>query len=223
MEYTIEGRPSYSILKVKLKPGESVTVEPGSYMLHKGEVEVRTGTGGVLRALARAVGGGESIFLNTFVAKSEAEIWVAPGTPGDIAAIELKGGEIYIQDGSYLAHVGDVSIGVGWRGLKGLITEGELVWLKASGTGVVFVNSYGAIEELRLAPGERVTVDNMHFVAMDSTTKWNIRRLGGLKTLAFGGEGLVIEIEGPGRLWVQTRILPPLAQLIAKFLPTRKS
>jgi uncharacterized protein (AIM24 family) len=31
---------------------------------------------------------------------------------------------------------------VGWRGLKDLIAEGELVWLKAEGRGLVFVNAY---------------------------------------------------------------------------------
>lgn len=222
MRYVVEGRPAYSILKVQLEPGESITVEPGSYMLHFGEVEVKTSTGGLLGAIARRIAGGESFFLNTFTARSRAEIWIAPGTPGDIVAIELRGGELLIQDTSYLAHYGDVKLGVGWRGLKGLIVEGELVWLKASGFGIVFVNSYGGIESIELKQGEKATIDNMHFVAMDATVKWNVRKLGGLKTLFLGGEGVVIDVEGPGRVWVQTRILPPLAQLLARFLPIKQ-
>ncbi|HIP66168.1 MAG TPA: TIGR00266 family protein, partial [Pyrodictium sp.] len=39
------------------------------------------------------------------------------------------------------------------------------------------------------------------------------------KSFLFGGEGIVLEVQGPTKLLVQTRILPPLAQLIAKFLP----
>jgi uncharacterized protein (TIGR00266 family) len=219
LRYVIEGRPAYSILKVWLEPGESITVEPGSYMLHRGEVEVSTETGGIGGAIARRLFGGESVFLNTFRARGRgAEVWVAPGTPGDIGVLELNG-SLYIQDTSYLAHVGDVKLTVGWRGLKGLIAEGELVWLKAEGRGLVFVNAYGGLELLELGLGEKVTIDNMHFVAMDSTVKWDVRRLGGLKTLAFGGEGLVIEVTGPGRVFVQTRVLPPLAQLLSKFMP----
>ncbi len=222
MRYTIEGRPAYSILKVWLEPGESITVEPGSYMLHKGDIEVATGTGGIGGAIVRRLFGGESIFLNTFKAKGRgAEIWIAPPTPGDIAVVELNG-SIYIQDTSYLAHTGDIKLTVGWRGLKGLIAEGELVWLKAEGRGLVFVNAYGGIEVVELKPGEKATIDNTHFVAMDTSVSWDVRKLGGLKTLVLGGEGLVIEVTGPGRVWVQTRTLPPLAQLISKFLPTRK-
>jgi len=96
-----------------------------------------------------------------------------------------------------------------------------LVWLKAEGRGLVFVNSYGGIEVLELKPGEKATIDNTHFVAMDSNVRWDVRKLGGLKTFVFGGEGLVIDVVGPGRVWVQTRTLPPLAQLLSKFLPKK--
>jgi uncharacterized protein (AIM24 family) len=64
LRYVIEGRPAYSILKVWLEPGESITVEPGSYMLHRGEVEVSTETGGIGGAIARRLFGGESVFLH---------------------------------------------------------------------------------------------------------------------------------------------------------------
>ncbi|MEM1938816.1 MAG: TIGR00266 family protein [Acidilobaceae archaeon] len=218
IDYVIERGPAYSVLKVKLNPGVSITVEPGAYMLHKGDIEVQTSTMGVASAIARRLFGGESIFLNTFRARSSAEIWIAPETPGDIVGIRLEGGDLIIQDTSYLAHVGDIKLSIAWRGFKGLIAEGELIWLKTSGYGLVFVSAYGAIEELKLDRGEKMTVDNGHFVALDGTIKWGVRKLGGLKTLVFGGEGLVIDVEGPGRVWVQTRTLPALAQILAKYL-----
>ena len=217
-EFSIERSPAYGVLKVKLRPGESVVVESGSYMLSRGEVEIKTMTGGIVRGILRALAGGESLFLNMITARSEAEVWIAPPVAGDIAAVRLDGGELVIQDSSYLAHIGDIRVGVAWRGLKGLIAEGELVWLKASGRGVVFINSYGAMEELRLGPGERVTVDNMHFVAMDSSVRWRIRKFGGWKSFLFGGEGFVVEVEGPGRVWLQTRNLPAFAGILARFL-----
>ncbi|MEM4576230.1 MAG: TIGR00266 family protein [Candidatus Nezhaarchaeales archaeon] len=221
VQYRVEKGPAYSTLKVLLNPGESIVVEPGSYMLHRGEVQISTSSLGVSTGIARMLTGGESFFFNSFTARSPTEIWIAPSVPGDIAAIELNG-ELFIQDTSYLAHVGEVELSVGWRGLKGLIAEGELFWLKASGRGLVFVNSYGAIEEISLGPGERVTVDNGHFVAMDGTIQWRIRKLGGLKTFFFGGEGLVIETTGPGRIWIQTRTLPSFASVISKYLPKGK-
>lgn len=221
VEYKVEKDPAYSVLKIKLMPGESITVEPGSYMLHKGDVSVSTSSLGVMTGLARKLLGGESFFMNTFTAKSTAEIWIAPQLPGDITAIKLKNEEVFIQDTSYLAHVGNIDISVGYRGLRGLIAEGELFWLKASGSGVIFVSSYGGIIEQNIAPGESLVIDNRHFVAMDSSLKWEIRKLGGMKTFFFGGEGFVIEVTGPGRVWVQTRTLPALAYAIAKYLPKK--
>ncbi|MEB3774181.1 MAG: TIGR00266 family protein [Desulfurococcales archaeon] len=220
VEYRIEHSPAYSLLKVWLKPGESITVEPGSYMLHKGEVEVKTSSGGILRGLSRMLMGGESFFMNTVTARSDVELWIAPGLAGDIAAVELNGGSLVIQDGSYLAHIGDIEVSTAWRGLKGLLAEGELVWTRASGTGIVFINSYGAMEQINLGPGEKATIDNAHFVALDDTVSWNVRKWGGWKTLFFGGEGIVLDVVGPGRVWVQTRNLPLFARIIRRFLPS---
>ena len=219
MEYKIEYRPSFALLKVSLSPGETITVEAGSYMLHKGEVEIQTKTGGLLKGLARSLLGGESMFMNTFVARSPSEIWIAPSVMGDIIEVDLNG-TLYVQDMSYLAHTGDIDVTVGWRGLKGLFAEGELVWLKIEGRGKVFINSYGAIERIDLNPGEKITVDNMHFVAMDGTVSWRTRKFGGMKSFLFGGEGIVMDVEGPGRVWVQSRNLPIFARILRKYLPS---
>ncbi len=218
MRFSIEGRPAYSMLKVWLERGESITAEPGAFVFHRGEVEVSTGTQGVLGAIARRIAGGESPFLNTFKAKSRvAEVWVAPSSPGDIAVIELSGA-VYVKDECYLAHAGDVKLTAGWRGLTGLIAEGELLWLKAEGNGLVFVNTYGGLEVVELGSREKAVVDNGHIVAMDPTVNWRPGLLGGVKTQAFGGEGLVLHLEGPGRIWIQTRTLPLFARLLSKYV-----
>lgn len=222
MEWSKTLGPSYTVLRVRLEPGEEVWSEPGAMMLVRGEVEVKTTSGGLGRAFLRRLAGGESFFFNVFRAESPAEVWLVPGIPGDIEAIELHGDEWVIQDTSYLAHYGDVEVSAGFRGLRGLVAEGELFWLKARGRGVVWVNSYGGIARVDVAPGERVIVDNFHFVAMPASTEYSVRKLGGLKTLVFGGEGLVIEVEGPTTLYLQTRTLPPLARLLARFLPRHR-
>ncbi|MFN4046134.1 MAG: AIM24 family protein, partial [Acidilobaceae archaeon] len=98
-----------------------------------------------------------------------------------------------------------------------LLAERQLFWLKVSGRGTVFINSFGAIEEITLGVGERITVDNGHFVAMDANLRWDARKLGGLKTFIVGGEGVVFDIEGPGRLWVQSRVLPWFASIISGY------
>ena len=218
MKWDVTCKPSYSLLKVELEPGETVTAEPGAMVYMKGDIEIKTSSGGILKGIMRSMLGGESFWLNTYRARSPAEIWFAPSLPGDIEALNIDGKGLIIQDTSYLAHHGDISIGTAWRGFRGLLAEGELFWLKAEGRGLVWVTSYGGLEKLELKPGERVIVDNFHFVAMDDGMKWKVRKFGGLKSFLFGGEGLVIEVEGPGRLVLQTRSLPPFIGLISKYL-----
>jgi len=219
LEWSIDYRPAYSILKVKLSPGEEVTSEPGAMLLYKGDVEIKTHTaGGAFRGLLRAVAAGESFFVNTYKAKSPAEIWFAPSIPGDIMYMELSDEGLVVQDTSYLAHHGDIGLSIAWRGLRGFLAEGELFWLKVAGRGGVWINSYGSIDKLELKPGERVIIDNFHFVALTEGTKWRIRKFGGWKSFIFGGEGLVVEVEGPGTVYVQSRILPTFAKLVRKYM-----
>ena len=224
MKWEVIAKPSYSILRIELGPNESVTAEPGAMVYMAGDVDVKTHTGGLRRALARKFLGGESIFMNAFIAGPRGgEIWFASSLPGDIEYTVLDGSRsLIIQDTSYLAHHGDIELGVAWRGFKGLLAEGELFWLKAKGVGGVWISSYGSILKRDLGPGERIVVDNFHFVAMDDGMRWDVRRFGGLKSFLFGGEGLVIEIEGPGRVYLQTRSLPPFMQIISKYIGRRR-
>ena len=218
MKWNVTCKPSYSLLKVGLEPGETVTAEPGAMVYMKGDIEIKTSSGGILKGIMRSMLGGESFWLNTYRARSHAEIWFAPSLPGDIEALNIDGKGLIIQDTSYLAHHGDISIGTAWRGFRGLLAEGELFWLKAEGRGLVWVTSYGGLEKLELKPGERVIVDNFHFVAMDNSMKWRVRKFGGIKSFMFGGEGIVIEIEGPGRVILQTRSLLPFIERISRYI-----
>lgn len=216
----MECKPAYSLLRVSLEPGEEITSEAGAMLLFKGDLEIKTHTGGgILRGLLRGVLGTEAVFLNTYTARGRSEVWLAPAIPGDIHYIPLRGESYVVQDSSYLAHHGDIDVGVAWRGFRGLIAEGEVVWLKLSGVGGVWVNAYGGIERVDLAERERTTIDNLHFVAMRDDMDWRVRRFGGWKSFLLGGEGFVLEVRGPGTVLVQTRALPPFARLISKFTP----
>ncbi len=221
MKWEVKHSPAYSLLKVFLTPGESLTVEAGSYMAHRGDVEIKTGTKGLLSAISRAIFTGEPVFLNTLTARNAAEIWVAPPAPGDIAAIQVEPGKpIVIQDTSFLAYSGDIKLSVSFS-FKRFWVERQFAWLKAEGLGTVWVSSYGAMETVELGPGERMTVDNLHFVAMEDTLHYRTRKFGGWKSTIFGGEGLVIELEGPGKVWLQTRMVPGLVELLSPYIKTR--
>jgi uncharacterized protein (TIGR00266 family) len=220
MKWEVVAKPAYSMLKVYLSPGDEVTAEAGAFVAGQGDYEIVTETGGVLKAFARALLGGETIFLNRYRARGSCTLWFAPSLPGDIEYVKLNG-RLIVQDMSYIASHGNVDISVAWRGFKGLLAEGELVWLKLDGFGGVWVNSYGGIEKIDLKPGEKLVLDNFHFVAMDDTIRYRITKFGGIKSFILGGEGIVAELEGPGRILIQSRSLPPFAQLLAKLIGRR--
>jgi|FaiFalFF_MnMetaG_3_1042247.scaffolds.fasta_scaffold04930_2 uncharacterized protein (TIGR00266 family) len=219
MRWEIAPERTYPVLRIFLEQGEEVIAEPSALLLMQGPVRVDTGIrGGLLQGLMRSLLGGESIFLNTFRAEGPAQVWLAPAGIGDIHYVPLNGESFVLQDFAYLAHHGSVEVSVAWRGFRGFLTEGELVWLKVHGTGGVWVSAFGAIEEIEVPAGETVTVDNFHFVGMVEGAQPQIRMVGGLKTILFGGEGLVVDVKGPARLLIQSRHMVSLAQILLPII-----
>jgi uncharacterized protein (AIM24 family) len=69
----------------------------------------------------------------------------------------------------------------------------------------MLVSSYGAIHEMELGPGEKYTVDTGHLVAFSEGIGFRVRTIGGVKSTMFSGEGLVVDLTGPGRALLQSR------------------
>jgi len=209
-----------------LEDGEELYAEAGSMMLMKGDIKVRSVIidvmqersliKGLLEALGRKALAGETVFHNVF--RGPGEVWLTPGLPGGIEYVELSGDCWTFQDYSYLAHHGDVKLDLAWKGKRGL-HFGDLVWLEACGSGGVWVSGYGYVRWVEVPEGEEVVIDNMHFVALPEGARWEVEKFGDLKSFLFGGEGYVVKVRGPTRVLVQTRILPPLAVALARFMP----
>lgn len=66
------------------------------------------------------------------------------------------------------------------------------------------------------------TIDTGHLVAFSEGMGFKVRSIGGVKSTLFSGEGLVVDMTGPGRVLMQTRSSDAfLAWLIPK-LPREK-
>ncbi len=206
MEHELEFGPAYSLLTVKLDAGESVRAESGAMVSMRGGVTMETkAAGGLMKGLKRAVLGGESFFQNTFTAATAGEATFAPTLPGDIVHLPLEGRTVYAQSGAYLVSTSDVDVDTKFGGGKTFFSGEGLFLLKISGQGSVWLSSYGGIKAYDLQPGERMTVDTGHIVAFSEGVGYDVRSVGGLKSTLFSGEGLVCEMTGPGRIWIQTR------------------
>ena len=220
MEIEITHRPSYSLAVAKLTPNERIRAEAGALVSMSSSVSIETkAEGGFLKSLGRAVLGGESFFQNFFLASAQGgEVTLAPELPGDMMLIELKGSKLMIQAGSYVASENGVEL-TAKVSVKAFMSAEGISMLEASGTGKLLVSSYGAIFERTLGSGEKYIVDTSHLVAFDATMGVTPKTVGGIKSTLFSGEGLVVELTGPGTIYMQTRSPKALIDWIIPQLP----
>ena len=227
MEYEFDTKPSYTMATVTLEQGESLTAEAGAMVAHSETIDVDTSrgdSGGLFSSVKRSVLGGESFFRNTFTARDgPGEVSIAPVKPGDMDVFEMTDDAVIVQSGGYVAAGPDVEITTDVGGLDTLFGGEGLFFLKAEGSGPLFLGSYGGLVEREVPAGETLTVDSGHLVAWDDEMAYDTRRVGGLKETLLSGEGLVMDFEGPGTLWMQTRDYDAFIMDIASNLPNQNS
>jgi uncharacterized protein (TIGR00266 family) len=220
MDHDISHRPGHALLTVSLAPGERIVAEAGALVSHSDGVRVETGArGGIFGSLKRMFGG-ESFFVNTFHAgDAGGEVKLAPPLPGDVVEMELTGETVYVTSGSYLAAGEGIEVDTTFGGARTFLGGEGLFLLRVSGHGPLYLASYGAIEPVEVPAGETVTVDTGHVVAFRDTD-FDVRRVGGLKSTLFSGEGLVCAFDGPGTVWLQTRSQDALLSWIRSHVPS---
>lgn len=224
MKTEILARPGFSALRVQLEAGESVKAEPGAMMAHR-SVRMDTGvaTSSIFGSIRRLLAA-ESFFLNEFTGVSHgAEMYLAPGMPGDIEEYAIDGhSELFLQGGAFLACTESVTVDTKFQGLRGIFSREGMFFLRASTgdeKGTIYFNTYGGLVEMTVDRDAPLIVDNGHVVAFTKGVDYTIDRVRDLKPLLLGGEGLVLRFEGEGRVWVQTREIPALAAALVPFLP----
>jgi uncharacterized protein (TIGR00266 family) len=223
MEHEISSRPSFSIVTVSLDTGESIRAESGAMVSHDASIRMETNaTGGFLKSLTRSFGG-ESFFQNTFHATEPGEVQFAAPLPGDLVHYEMQEETMFVQSGSYIAGAEELDVDTSFGGSKSFFGGEGLFLLRVTGSGPLFMSSYGSIEEIDITEREDFVVDTGHIVAFEDTVDFAVRRVGGLKSTLASGEGLVCEFSGDGKVWVQSRSQGAfLAWLIPK-IPTRQA
>ncbi len=216
MEYEIRGDSAFPEVEVTLAQGEQIKAEPGAMLRFSPGIEMQTdtGSGGMMDKAKRAALGGESVFMNTFVAQSPGTVTFVPPAPGDLSARTLNQETVYADSGAFLAAEPNITVSTDFRGASKFFRSGDAFLLQLSGVGTLFLDSYGSMEELALAEGEQINVDSDHIVAFDSSVQYSTFRPGGLKSRAFGGEGKVAQFTGPGKVWIQNRDFEALAERV---------
>ncbi len=208
MKVEILYQSTSAVAKVTLEKGENIQAETGSMAAMSSHLMMETDAeGGFIESLSRALLSGESFFLNTYTANEEGEfIFLAPPMPGDISIIELNNQALLVQSGSFMASSADIEIETKWEGAKSFFAGEGLVMLEIEGKGMLLISSFGAIHKVSLKAGETIVLDTGHLVAFDPAIQYRIKQVAGMKSTLLSGEGLVVELTGPGDLYMQTRV-----------------
>lgn len=227
LDINISHRPDFALVTTKINPGQQIFAEPSAMASMDPHVELKSGLkGGLKKALGRAFGG-ESLIINTFSSPQEpGEVTFAAGQMGDAVRYKLDNSSLMLQRGAFMLHSEGVEVSGKWQGAKGFFSGEGLVLLKATGTGDLVFNSYGAIMTVNV--DKEYIVDTGYIVAFEDTLDYSIdvlpglRSGGKLKSLFFGGEGLVCRFKGQGKVWLQTRHVQAYLSWINAFRPTKK-
>lgn len=224
MDYEIlNPQGGYSVLKVKLNNGEEFFSMPGTATSLKGTNFASQRKGGLLKGLKRAVLTGTNIYMDQIYYESDpGEAIVAPHFPGQIGEIQLEE-DMLAHSHSFLAAEDGIEIGSRSLGVRSIFATGSLFWitLERNPGKKVWLSFFGDIIKMKLAPDEKISVEHGHFVALSANTRFQLRYLG-IKRAMLSGEGLyMVDIEGPGDLWLQTRNLEAFIQVVASQIPKR--
>ena len=220
IDFEIKGQ-ELQFVEIELDPGESAVAEAGAMVWKDAAVGMTTvfgdGRGAESSFMDKLIGAGkrlvtgESLFTTVFTHNGSGKARVAFGAPvpGAILPIKLDelGGTLICQKDAFLCAARGVSLGiyfqqklsVGFFGGEGFIMQ------KLEGDGQVFVHAGGTVVERELAAGERLDVDTGCVVAFTQTVDFDVKTVGGVKSILFGGEGLFLaQLTGPGKVWLQS-------------------
>lgn len=200
--------------EIVLQPGDVVYAERGSLLSMDSGIEmtlVRVKNAGSLFS-------GESLLQAAFTNETTRpqKLIITPKTQGEIVEIDMSVEErILCNNGAFFASYNSVDInflnlrdkslrtfsGMG-RGVQEIIQgEGE--------PARVLLTSSGQVHERDLGQGETVSVQGDAVLALSQSVKVRLRELKGGANRIFGGEGkFLLNIEGPGKVWMSTKAEP---------------
>jgi len=222
LEYEIVKNPM-GLVEFTLNKDEKIVAEAAAMVFMRGNIitETRMRKGGFLKSLKAAAFGGESFFVNEFIAQEDnCKLGLTGNMLGDIEVIDVNEEHI-VQSGSFVGSTTDLTLDTKWQGFTKGIFGSNLFMLKTVGTGKMFVNAWGGILKKELTAGEKMILDNYQLVALSTTADYRVTKHGSLKTTLFGGDALVIEIVGPGTVYLQTKNIMEFARSLVPFLPKR--
>ena len=226
LSFRVLYRGAFALLEAHLRLGQTLKAQSDAMVAMDPTIDVEGKMeGGLLGGLGRMFSG-ESLFFQTLRASRGTGVaHLAPAQPGDLLPIHLNGQQTYIlQKDGFLAASDGVSISTTAQNLtRGLFSGEGFFVLKASGRGMLFAESYGAIHELDVPAGQEMIVDNGHLVAWPETMQYKIEKASSGWISSFtSGEGIVCRFRGPGKIYIQSRNPAAFGAWVRPLLPSNR-
>ncbi|KKA16933.1 hypothetical protein T310_9454 [Rasamsonia emersonii CBS 393.64] len=199
--YRISHRDSNSLLTIQLAMGCPIVAKPGAMIAMSTTITLK---GSIKISLKKFIAGGEMAH-STYTGPGE--LLLAPSVLGDIAVLRFTGSETWkVGRDAFLAATSGINKDYQAQGLTKAMFSGEGLFVyKMTGTGLVWIQSFGAILKKDLVEGEEYYIDNGHLVAWNCKYRMERAASGGIISGLSSGEGLVCRFTGPGTVYLQTR------------------
>ena len=207
------GTSAFQLLECELNPGESIIMEPGAMASQQtGIIATTSMNGSFFKAFGLKFLGGESFFISECRNRAQAiqKIHISQPIPGDIQMKNLNGEEIFLEVGSFIARTAGVSTRLKWSGLASWIAGEGLFKLAFSGKGSLWYGCYGAVIEKEITGS--LIVDSGHLLMWPDTVELKLKLPSGIFSSIVSKEGFVLQLEGHGKVQLQSRSVKGLAQ-----------
>lgn len=215
------------VLEIGLDVGDVIVAPPGELSWMTPNVQMRTttataGSRGLWGAITRAVSGG-GLFMTEFTpAGGQGAVAFAARVPGQIMPLQVQPGRGYLvhrhgflcaTQGVELTAALQRSLGAGIFGGEGFVLQ------RLSGTCDAWVELGGEIISHELGAGESLLVHPGHVGMFEESVSFDITTIRGITNALFGGDGIfLVQLTGPGRIWLQTLTMPNLAHALAPYM-----
>ncbi|NME83534.1 AIM24 family protein [Clostridium sp. SM-530-WT-3G] len=185
----------------------SVILEPGALSYMKGDIEIKSKTGGVFgfgKKLLTSKLTGETVFKPTY--SGSGEIFLEPSF-GNFALIELEDDEIIVDDGMFFACEDSVEVGVSIQKnvSSALLGNEGLCQTKISGSGIVALEVPVPENEIFkcVLVNDTLKVDGNFAILRTGNIEFTVEKSSkSIVGSATSGEGLVNVYRGSGEVWL---------------------
>ena len=229
MEYQIVGT-TLPVLEVNLQPQEWIIAESGELSWMTASIGLQSGvqvggqSGGLFGAITRAISG-STIFMTQYYAyQYPGQVAFATKVPGSILPIDMPAGHpgYVVHRHGFLAGGPQIQLGVAiQQRLGGAIFGGMGLFMqRITGQGLWWCELQGEVVQKDLQAGETIRVHPGHVGMLDASVQFSVTTVPGIRNVLFGGDGLfLVQLTGPGKVWLQSLPLPNLAHALSHYLP----